>query len=197
MLQNRTSIEPAYFDEIIDLIYGHTLVDAVPSMARRSAAVVNTITPTLIYALPESWRALDSDYAYLSDQTRIPIFTSQEQWLMRQPPASTTALPSRMLHYADDAGLWYAEFDAVPLAASVINVPGTFYRGPMPAEGPPNSNEGLAVMYGTVLHIAQMQSLSDIARDAQSGFLTQLGTLKSKYASERNTPSAIPPARDF
>lgn len=197
MLQNRTGIDPLYFDTIIDAVYSHALVDAVPSMARRGSAVISTTSPTLIYELPDSWRALDSDYAYFgTTPQRIPVYTAQDAWLQQQVPANQTAQPTRCLLYGDESK-WFVEFDAVPAASIDITLPGTFYRAALATEGVANANEALAVVYGTVLHIAAMQSLSDIVADAQRGMTTQLAMLRSQMASERQTNTAVPPAKDF
>jgi len=196
MLQNKTSIAAIYFDEILDGFYSHSLVDAVPSMARRGVADVVLTDTVAAYELPETWRALDADYAYLENQIRVPVYTSQEAWLKQQVPAAA-ANPSRVLLYSIDSG-WLVEVSPVPSATGAhLFIPGTFYRGALPAEGTPNFNEALALVYGLTLHIATEQSLSDIKADAQAGLLTQLGLLRSQYASERFAPTSLPPARDF
>lgn len=195
MLQNRSAIPAAYIDQILDTVYGHTLVDAVPSFGRRGIELLVTAVGTPTYTLSDEWRALDADYAYLDDGTRLPIYTSQEQWLRQvEPPAD--APPSRLLLFYDDPS-WVVEVAPEPASIVNINIPGTFYRGVLPDAGTPNHNESLALVYGTTLHLALMSGLDEIVAAAQSGFNTQLGLLRSQYASERNTPTSLPPRRDF
>lgn len=195
MLQNRSAVPVAYLDEMIDLVYGHTLVDAVPSLARRGVELVPTVPATASYVLSDEWRALDADYAYRDDGTKIPVYTSQEQWLLQEAPPSGTD-PVRVLLYYDDPN-WYLEVAPTPSGVININLPGTFYRGALPDGGTPNNNEAMAVMYGAAMHVALIAGLEDIVVAAQAGLKTQIGLLQSQYASERAAPTSLPPRRDF
>ena len=199
MLQNRSTTGPANLDKFIDLIYGHSLVDAVQSFGRRGVEQITTIAATATYTLSDLWRGLDADYAYLpgsaSSNRRIPVYTSQEEWdKLAFPPSGVT--PQRLLLFYDDPN-WVVEVAPVPDDAYVIELPGTFYREPLPAEGTPNENEALAVMYGATMHVAMIDGLSDIASAAQSGFNTQLSLLRTQGAADRWAPRTLPPRRDF
>lgn len=198
MLQHRSSTGLANMDEFIDLIYGHTLVEAVKSYQRRGAEQITTIAATATYTLSDLWRALDADYAFLGSPVsdrRIPIYTSQERWDSLELPSGDTN-PARLLLFYDDPN-WVIEVSPVPDDAYTINIPSTFYRAALPAAGTPDNNEAMAVVYGTALHAALIDGLDDIAANAQRGMNTQLSMLNGRAAAERWTPTSLPARRDF
>lgn len=196
MLQNRTAVQPAHIDAILDSVFSHLLVDECEQLARRGVEVVVTVNGQAQYTLDATFRSLDADYAYLDSGERLTLYNSREAWL--QLGQQTGSTPTRVLLFYDSSDArWKVLLSPTPSSVININIPATFYRGVVPAEVP-DLNEAMALVFGTAMQIALISALDDIVTAAQAGLKTMVGQMKTaRVASDRFLPNQLPPRRDF